>query len=351
MRKVFLGFFLVLFSTCFAEMKEWGNDVQYNNIEKKQDGKYKIFSIDGGGIRGVFTLQLLVMLEKELHFIKNIDFFAGTSTGSMIAFALAYGFTPDELLDLYVKYGHIIFSPYFSLPIDPLCLFPTYDNTKLKSFLQSIIKEDLTLADIPKKVLSVSFQLFNETTGTWTPCLLDNMDMDIAKNILVLDAILRSEAAPTYFPSYQGCIDGGVIANNPSMAALARAIDRNGANKKMENIRLFSIGTGMNANFINKDVDWGATQWMVFCPFANKNAPSHPLLEILFDGTVAMPHYQCKQILGENYFRLNASFSQNVLLDDWKKIDYLIDEAKRFPESNPEKWNKLKDWIRTNFCD
>jgi len=351
MRKVCLICFLFVSSICFAKTSEWGNGYPYDEVGEHQEGTYKILTLDGGGIRGVFTLQLLAMLDEELDFIKNVDFFAGTSTGSMIAYALAYGFTPRELLDLYIEYGHLIFTPYSSVAIDPLSFYPTYNNSELKKFLATVIKDDLTLADLPKKVLSVSFQLYNETTGTWSPCLLDNMDRVCAKNILVLDAILRSEAAPIYFPSYQGCIDGGVIANNPSMAALARALDKNGANQSLENIRLFSIGTGLNTNYIDEDVAWGATQWMIYCPLTNPNTPSHPLLEILFDGTVAMPHYQCKQILGHNYYRLNASFSKTVLLDDWKRVDFLIEEAKNLPQSDPEKWAQLKMWIKTHFCN
>ena len=109
--------------------------------------------------------------------------------------------------------------------------------------------------------------------------------------------------------------------------------------------------TGLNTSYINEDVAWGATQWVIYCPISSQTTPNHPLLEILFDGTVAMPHYQCRQILGQNYYRLNASFSKTVLLDDWKQIDFLIEEAKRLPESDPEKWELLKLWVKTHFCD
>ena len=54
-----------------------------------------ILSLDGGGIRGAATTQFLAKVEEKL--IKNygksirdyVDFYAGTSTGSIIALALA----------------------------------------------------------------------------------------------------------------------------------------------------------------------------------------------------------------------------------------------------------------------
>ena len=142
MRKVCLICFLFVSSICFAKTSEWGNGYPYDEVGEHQEGTYKILTLDGGGIRGVFTLQLLAMLDEELDFIKNVDFFAGTSTGSMIAYALAYGFTPRELLDLYIEYGHLIFTPYSSVAIDPLSFYPTYNNSELKKFLATVIKDD-----------------------------------------------------------------------------------------------------------------------------------------------------------------------------------------------------------------
>lgn len=71
-----------------------------------ENSKYfKILSLDGGGIRGMLTATLLVTLENELktinpeHTLTNcFDFFAGTSTGSIIACGLANGMTATQIL-------------------------------------------------------------------------------------------------------------------------------------------------------------------------------------------------------------------------------------------------------------
>jgi hypothetical protein len=319
------------------------------NEEGQTNKPYKILTFDGGGIRGVFSLQLVAMLEDELHFLKNVDFFAGTSTGSLGAVALAYGMDPHVLVEVFRQKGDLIFQPYSKL-MDPLMLNPLYKNHNLKKFLQTVVQQDMTLCDLPKKLLCVAFQLYNSTERGWSPCMLDNFNLDVGRRIKIVDAILRSCAAPTYFPSYQGCIDGGMIANNPSMAALSRALDKSGGNQKLENIRLLSIGTGMTNNCIPGDVEWGAMQWILYCP---KGAPTppHPLFDVLFDGTVEFPHYQAEQILAEHYYRLNAFFSDLPKLDDVSQINRLIKEAERLPINNPQAWEELKAWVRKNFLE
>jgi patatin-like phospholipase/acyl hydrolase len=76
---------------------------------------YRILSCDGGGIRGVITAKLLQALDPSV--IKNIDLFAGTSTGSIIALGLASGVPIDTIVELYSsqKACSKIFQPYLPL--------------------------------------------------------------------------------------------------------------------------------------------------------------------------------------------------------------------------------------------
>ena len=58
---------------------------------------YRILSFDGGGIRGIVTLAILKRLETAFpNLIANTDLFAGTSTGGIIALALAAGKSVDR---------------------------------------------------------------------------------------------------------------------------------------------------------------------------------------------------------------------------------------------------------------
>ena len=76
---------------------------------------YRILSCDGGGIRGVITAKLLQALDPSV--IKNIDLFAGTSTGSIIALGLASGVPIDTIVELYSSHKSCskIFQPYLPL--------------------------------------------------------------------------------------------------------------------------------------------------------------------------------------------------------------------------------------------
>jgi hypothetical protein len=73
--------------------------------------KFKILACDGGGIRGLITAVILERLEQKLDKpLKNyFDLFAGTSTGSIIACAIAKGIPSSEIRQFYIDKGINIF--------------------------------------------------------------------------------------------------------------------------------------------------------------------------------------------------------------------------------------------------
>ena len=79
----------------------------------------RILALDGGGIRGVFTLEVLLHAQNLLreHYgnpnlvlSDHFDFFAGTSTGGIIAACLCWGMDVQEVLNLYVEFGNTMFT-------------------------------------------------------------------------------------------------------------------------------------------------------------------------------------------------------------------------------------------------
>ena len=70
--------------------------------------RLRILSLDGGGLRGIFTLRLLQALERECRqpVQELFDYVIGTSTGGILALALFHcGFTIEECVDLYRELG------------------------------------------------------------------------------------------------------------------------------------------------------------------------------------------------------------------------------------------------------
>lgn len=293
--------------------------------------KYRIMSFDDGGIRGILTAILLKRLLSYFPALfKNVDLFVGTSTGSYIALALAAGKTADDLVKLYSEqYASFIFTPKHRH-----LLRPRYSNKHLKYVLQSIFPKLLRLSDLKHHVLITSFYLGNSSKN-WQPVFFHNYPSSTAKDKTVIDAALASSAAPTYFPSYHRYIDGGVIANNPSTAAIAIAIDQKAGNQQLNNIHLLSIGTGFFPNKITENTKkWGVIQW-------GRNPsppPEFPLLSILQDGVVEADTYYSSQLLNNRYYRLNPALPETIALDDYKQIPKLIAIAENIDLKPTIRW-------------
>ena len=284
--------------------------------------RYRIITFDGGGIRGALSANLLKRLNDLFPgLVKSTAFFAGTSTGAFIALGLAYGLMPEDLVHLYSEE-----KAKFIFKDKHVEVFrPKYDNDRLRGALSTVFPDDLKLEDLQRRVLVPSFQVSGNKDNKWQPVFYHNFPDSPFLKEKVIDVALASSAAPVYFPSYQNHIDGGVIANNPSTAAIAHTMDVRFANQMMANICLLSLGTGFSPQQITDDTkEWGAFEW------ALHNTPPFPLLSVLMDGSSEADVYYSKQLLKDQYFRLNPPLNQAVPLDECKKIPYLIALAKTY---------------------
>jgi patatin-like phospholipase/acyl hydrolase len=296
---------------------------------------YRVLSLDGGGIRGLVTAVLLQRLNTHSSitgFLDDVDLIAGTSTGGIIALALAHGQTLAEIRDLYAKKGRDIFDD--SVIDDVLDLGriagAEYDNKNLARELKRVFGET-TLAGLKRRVLIACFDLDNgddpdpkkakgATERSWKPKLFHNYpgkDSDGPR--LARDVALYTSAAPTYFPSVDGFIDGGVYANNPAMCALAQTQDRRiGKVPPLEDVVLLSVGTGISRVYIKgKTLDWGYARW------------AKPLVSLMMDGVSGIADFQCEQILGDHYHRIAPCFpaGTSVPMDAVNRIEYMEEFA------------------------
>ena len=290
---------------------------------------YLVLSLDGGGVRGAYQARIIERLEAALPFLHKVKLIAGSSIGGINAMCLSSGHSPTEVVDIFRDRKDEIFSSRdwwdsIAGPTDEI-FRADYDNDGLKDVLENYLG-DKTLADLDKNVVITSFDLDNldpqsKSVATriykrrfWKAKIFHNYEGPGSDGSqLAVDVGLRTAAAPTVFPSHQGFVDGGIVANNPSLCALGRAVK---SGVPQDQIVLLSIGTGINAAYVEGDrLDWGLKQWAAH------------LMPMFMDGMVGIPDYICEQLLTGRYARISPFLPQPVKLDDAAMVDDLIEWA------------------------
>lgn len=299
------------------------------NVNEK---KFRILSFDGGGIRGALSVSILDhILKYHYDLLENTDLIGGTSTGALIALGLAYGLDIEEVRNLYsYENGKFIFSDKHSE-----VLRPKYDNDNLKKVLLDVFPKNLKLGDLKKMVMIPSLYI-GDRDEPWRPIFYNNMPNSLTADYNVVDVALQSSAAPVYFPSYNRHIDGGIIAADPSLACLVYTLDMN-EETHLDDIKLLSIGTGFDNNSITGDTtDWGAVEWMI-----NKE-PSLPILSITLAGNSLVSQSFSQKLLKDNYYRIDPKLEQNVAMDDYESLDYLISVGDNYYIGHVLNWLGMK---------
>ena len=268
--------------------------------------KFRILALDGGGIRGVISAQILKKVQEKIGKPLNeyFDLITGTSTGSILAAGLVLGMEIDEIIGIYHDRGQEIFSSSFCRQkISYWLNQPKYSNEKLKEILRSEkCFGEIPLANLreeskkrnpnsnPKaRLLVLAYSTSQRYTNFFLSPLVDENPW--YKNAKVWEVCLSSASAPTFFPPYQfeelppdllanigtegteeyTFVDGGVAANNPSLGALVHTLDIERIDNrkiKLEEIALLSIGTGRTTEPLEfKEVNsWGALGWASHIP-------------------------------------------------------------------------------------
>lgn len=244
----------------------------------------RIMSFDGGGIRGIFSLQIAARIEQlfreeygqpSLVLADVYDLFAGTSTGAIIAAFLAWGAAVTDVEALYTSRGKQMFA--HQNPLLPWRrLKSKYRAEDIAGFFRAQFVEDdgsaalLGSAKLKQMLLVV---MRNATTGSpWpvsnNPHALYNDATLINCNLrLPLWQLLRaSTAAPTFFPPEEITlgsekflfVDGGVTPyNNPALLAVLMATlpaYRISWPTGRAAIHLTSIGTGGHRSHLLKQL-------------------------------------------------------------------------------------------------
>ncbi|SDE60917.1 CBASS cGAMP-activated phospholipase [Cellulophaga baltica] len=247
--------------------------------------KFKILSIDGGGIKGVFPAMFLMLLEDELKnrsdgktkIYQHFDLITGTSTGGIIAIALALGISAKEIYNLYLDNAKEIFGnkkPFFFGQIRN----SAHERNFLETLVRNKFKEvnsgnDPRLKDCKTDICIPIYDLIQGNPSVLKTKYHPAFERDY--HIPAYQAAMATSAAPTYFDPYtsdyidlngtkkdfSNKVDGGVMANNPTLVALLEATKA--FKVEMSQLEILSLGTGYK-KFTdgNSRKKWGLYYWM-----------------------------------------------------------------------------------------
>ena len=229
-----------------------------------EERDFRILSIDGGGIRGIFPACFLGGLEERYlggsSVAQYFDLIAGTSTGGIIALGLGSGFRAAKLRNLYIESGCKIFPPLHNGPIGAaerrlrgFCkIFKfRYDRKALMRILRETLG-DRKFGEAQSRLCIPSFDgRYGEVYIFKTPHHPDFRN-DAKERMTKVAA--ATAAAPTFFqPLVDGgytFVDGGVWANNPTMIALVDALSCFSVPR--ERIRILSLGCGADPYVVDE---------------------------------------------------------------------------------------------------
>jgi patatin-like phospholipase/acyl hydrolase len=249
-------------------------------------GPKKILALDGGGIRGMMTIEVLGEIESllrqqlkegsEFRLMQFFDFVAGTSTGAIIAACIASGMTVAEIREFYQGSGKEMFDKASLLKR----FRAKYEDEKLAEMLQEVFGKETTLGSDRLKTVLMMVMRNATTDSPWSvsnnPFAKYNLRLrddgspreNCNLDIPLWQLIRASTAAPVYFPPEMAkvgnkqfvFVDGGITTyNNPAFQAFLMAtLDPYKMNWVVgeDQLLVVSIGTGTSPK-ANEDLQPG----------------------------------------------------------------------------------------------
>ncbi|KAL5539152.1 hypothetical protein UlMin_044428 [Ulmus minor] len=312
-------------------------------------------SIDGRGVRGIIPGIMLEFLESELQpsgillYIYTFlfcDLMDGNSNSASISNKFSYLMT-----QMSPKISLILHVDSFleeSGGIKKLYYDGKYLHKLAKDTLGDKRLHDITLTKIVIPAYDIKKLSPTSALKLW---LFQVDDGNKKLDAFLSDICISTSAAPVYLPAYKfsnegvefNCIDGGVAANSPTVAAITEAVKKRSeetdGNKEIDlndfRLLVLSLGTGeykeekYNAALANS---WWAINWLIY-PLRTFWKADHPLPEILFDANSDMNDYYCTM-----FFESFSNPENFLRVQD----DKLPKELSRLDNGTPANLDKLE---------
>ena len=311
--------------------------MQQQRNEVKDD--FRILSLDGGGSKGVYTLGVLKEVEALLghKLCEEFELVYGTSTGAIIAALIALGHTVEEITKIYFE------------------IIPDIMQHKRRRRRSEALK-----TNVERILGDLTFEQFQTDVG------IVSLNLDLRKPMVfkssvgqahgrastfvpgfgcaIAQAILASTAAYPFFEPRnlktlnQGdpeVVDGGFVANNPTLLAIADAVEAFEVRK--EDIKVLSVGVG-KYNEPRRNVYYQIlfNRWVFKLVFKLLEASSNTVEQLR---VVLFPDVQC--------IRIDESFAQNEYATDLLESDET--KLKKLHSLGRESFAKFEGQLKAQF--
>ena len=292
--------------------------------EQVGKGPLLILSIDGGGTRGVIPATVLYHFEHDagIKVRETFDFFAGVSTGAMVAAYLARDAGSLELLSLQ-SYSSDNLSRIFDKSVWDKMLGrvqnqPKYDGINKREYVEELA-QGVRINDVKDKhLLILAYDFINRELVTFK----NNRGHDAAYNPPLAEVCDAATAAPTLYPTVSSSapkrrwlIDGALTTNDPSLCAITEAL---AMGHTLDEIWMVSLGTGKPVHDLSQEdrdkigsasQDWGIVGWL-----------ANGLLDHMLSASSSVSYHQCEQLLGDRYLRVSGELPRKLMqLDNTKE--------------------------------
>ncbi|XP_046387917.1 85/88 kDa calcium-independent phospholipase A2-like [Ischnura elegans] len=254
----------------------WNVDAAAGDDESYKGGN--VLCLDGGGVRGLVLICILMELETALGGkpIQHVfDWVSGTSTGGILALGLATGKSLLECMGMYFKLKDQAMTgsrPYPSEPLENILKETLGANTVMADIRHPRLTITSVLGDrkpaelfmfrnydSPASVMGTGESACKKFKSS-CPHLSEAMT---GPEMQLLWKVARATgAAPSYFKQFGCFLDGGLISNNPTLDTLTEIHRRNVAlnamgrkNEMFKPVTVVSVGTGMPPISPVKEID------------------------------------------------------------------------------------------------
>ncbi|MGB8225244.1 MAG: CBASS cGAMP-activated phospholipase [Sedimentisphaerales bacterium] len=284
--------------------------------------RFQILSLDGGGIKGIFSAAVLAAIEEDLNITitDHFDLIAGTSTGGIISIGLGLGLSPREIVEFYVSEGPKIFPEWCGLKSIQHWLWRKYSSVSLEIALKKCF-DGKKLGDSTKRLVIPSYNLGEDDVYIFRTPHHARLRRDY--KVSAWKVAKATSVAPTFFPCSRDIdnlrlIDGGVWANNPTLVAIVEAYGT--LNVPLPAIHVLSIGTSDSVAHRKERLNKGG-----IIAWGRENAA----VDVIMRGQSIGVNNQAMFLLGKDHIeRLNPKVAQDEFsLDGINKADDLIAKA------------------------